>query len=105
MAVACVIQQAHGQGDSGTKQPRFAIVKAVYGDLEANRVVDVTRRVRPKAGPEGVTVAADAKEFADPAQGSRMRLRIEYTVAGIVLGSGVRRGDSDHAASIQTRTL
>ena len=62
--------------------PGLVIVKAVYGDLQSERITDVTEKVMGMVTADGLAVVASNDNFGDPAGGTRKQLRIEYTLDG-----------------------
>ena len=62
---------------------KLVIVKAVYGDLGANEVSDVTAQVAAMVKNNALKVVASNENFDDPATGVHKRLRVHYTIGGV----------------------
>jgi type 1 glutamine amidotransferase len=74
--------------------PALVIVRAVYGDLQSERIVDVTEKVRGMATADGLAVVASNGNFGDPASGIVKQLRIEYTLDGEKMEKTVREHET-----------
>ena len=62
---------------------KLVIVRAVYGDLAAGEVIDVTAQVAAMVKNNTLKVVASNENFTDPAVGAHKRLRVEYTIGGV----------------------
>ena len=74
------------QSDPG----RVKIVKALYGDLPDGKARDVTRTVAAMVAKGKLSVAASNGPLGgDPAQGTRKKLRVDYSVDGATFSETV----------------
>lgn len=61
---------------------KLVIVKAVYGDVATNEVLDVTAQVAAMVKDNALKVVASNENFDDPAVGAYKPLRVHYTIGG-----------------------
>jgi hypothetical protein len=74
--------------------PALVIVRAVYGDLQSARIVDVTEKVMGMVTADGLAVVASNSNFGDPAGGTVKQLMIEYTLDGEQMAKTVMENET-----------
>jgi hypothetical protein len=63
--------------------PRLVIVKAIYGDLESGKTIDVTGTIAYMVTGNALSVTPRNGDFGDPAKGQFKQLRVDYTFDGV----------------------
>lgn len=81
---------------------QLVIQSALFGDLENDKTVDVTRKLTSLVKDGNLSVVASSKTFGDPAPGAAKKLKVGYTLDGIYRSKTV---EEDQTLDISTRLL
>lgn len=73
--------------------PQLKILKAMYGDFEGNRTVDITKQVAERMASNGL-LAMTLQGFPDPANHVVKTLKVEYELNGKTATARVKEGET-----------
>jgi len=73
---------------------RLVVTKAVYGNLEKEKTVDVTLRVADMVKNNDLSVTPTNVLFGDPAKRMMKKLRVDYTLDGKPMSKTVDEGQT-----------
>lgn len=77
----------------GSAQGRVVILKATYGNLPEGPSADVTEKVKDLVKAGALAVEASNDVFGDPASGIVKKLRVDYSVDGVVVSKTIAEGE------------
>ncbi len=87
---------------SGPAPGQVVILKALYGDLPAGRSADVTAKVAAMVKDGSMAIEASNGNFGDPAPHVVKKLRVDYSVNGVVVSKTVAENESLALSGIST---
>jgi hypothetical protein len=79
---------------SSAEASKLVIVKAVWGDMQDEHMVDVTKIVAGLVKNNALQVAATARVLGDPADFKLKHLRVEWSKGGIVAKKHARENET-----------
>ena len=75
------------------KTVQFSIVKAIYGDIDNDKTIDVTAKVAALAKGDSLTVLANNAMLGDPGVVMR-KLKVSYLIDGVWMTRTVDEGET-----------
>jgi HEAT repeat protein len=87
---------------SGPAQGQVVILKALYGDLPAGTSADVTAKVAAMVKDGSMAIEASNGNFGDPVPNIVKKLRVDYSVNGVVVSKTVAENESLALTAIST---